>query len=423
MGKTLKSGEDISRFIRAQRSEEVLGGLPLQGVRVLDMATVVAAPYAATLMGDFGAEVIKIENPRVPDAPRIWFEIEPGIHPYWAYLGRNKFPVTLNLKSEQGKKIFLELVEKSDVLLENMRSGALEKLGLDMDTLHKHNPGLVIGRLSGFGQTGPYASKSGFGTLAEGFAGFTHLNAPRDGDPLNAPVPLSDFLASLHLLVAVMICLRDQKRGEKGGRVIDISLYEPLFGLFGGEFVKYFMNNEVPQPLGSEWSLSVPRNTFKTKDGKWVTMTASVQRVFERLMNAIGHPEMIDDPRFKTNEVRLKEKNRRVVNKVIAEWIESKELEDLIETCSQLDVALGPIYNMEDIARDPHYKARGSLVDIEDPITETPIRMPNVPFRILGAQGKIRFPGLPLGAANEVILEDLGYSLVEIKRLKDMGHI
>jgi crotonobetainyl-CoA:carnitine CoA-transferase CaiB-like acyl-CoA transferase len=420
----MRSKEEINRFIRDQRSEENLGGLPLKGVRIIDAATVYSAPYAATIMGDFGAEVIKVENPRIPDAPRAFLELEPGIQPYWATLARNKFPVTINLKSEDGKGIFLALIEKSDVLIENMRSGTLEKLGLDAETLHSHNPGLIIGRLSGYGQTGPYAARPSFGTLAEGFAGFTYLNSPRDGDPLNAPMPLADYLAGLHLLVAIMICIRDQKRGERGGRIIDISLYEPLFSLFGGEFIKYSITGEVPQSLGNEWAYVAPRNNFKTKDGKWVTLTASVQKPFERLMKAVGHPEMIAEPRFKTNRERVEEENRRVLNEVIAEWVASKDLEDVLEICADLDVAVGPINSMEDIAKDPHYKARESWIEIEDPVTGIPIRMPNVPFRILGAQGKIRFPGLPQGVANEVIYEDLlGYPPEQIRKLKDAGAI
>lgn len=420
----MRSKKELNRFLRDQRTDEALKGLPLQDIRVIDVASVVAAPYAATLLGDFGAEVIKVENPLVPDAPRAFWEIEPGIQPYWAFLARNKFPVTINLRSDEGKKIFLELIGKSDVLVENMRLGTLEKLGLDMETLHNRNPGLIIGRLSGYGQTGPYAARPGFGTISEGFAGFTYLNAPRGGDPLNAPLPLADFLTSLHLALAIMICLRNQERGKKGGRVIDISLYEPLFGLFGGEFIRHTMTGEIPHSLGSEWSYVAPRNIFKTKDGKWVTMTASVQRPFERLMKAVGHPEIIDDPRFKTNKERVKEENRQVINKVIAEWIASKDLQDVLETCAQLDVAMGPINSMEDIAKDPHYETRESWIKIEDPVTGTPLKIPNIPFRILGSEGRVRFPGLPLGAANDVIYGDvLGYTPEQIEKLRETGAI
>jgi crotonobetainyl-CoA:carnitine CoA-transferase CaiB-like acyl-CoA transferase len=420
----MRSKEEMNQFIRDQRSEAALKGLPLKDIRIIDVASVVAAPYAATLLGDFGADVIKVENPVVPDAPRAFWEVDPGIQPYWAFLARNKFPVTINLRSEEGKRIFLELIGRSDVLVENMRSGTLEKLGLDMRTLHDHNPGLIIGRLSGYGQTGPYAARPGFGTIAEGFAGFTYLNAPRGGDPLNAPMPLADFLTSLHLAFAIMICLRDQKRGERGGRIIDISLYEPLFSLFGGEFIRYTASGEVPQSLGSEWSYVAPRNIFKTKDGKWVTMTASVQRPFERLMKAVGHPEIIEDPRFRTNKERIKEENRQVINKVIAEWIASKDLEDVLETCAQLDVAIGPINSMADIAKDAHYEARQSWIEIEDSATGSPIKMPNVPFRVPSSQGKIRFPGLPQGSANEVIYKDLlGYTPGQIEKLRETGAI
>jgi formyl-CoA transferase len=416
----MKTQKELDRFIRSQRLEEKLTKLPLKEIRIIDLATVLAAPFAATLLGDFGADVIKIENPSVPEAIRGWGALEDGIQPFWAVFGRNKFPVTINLKSPEGKKIFLRLIERSDVLIENMRPGTMEKLGLDMEKLLELNPGLIIGRVSGYGQTGPYASKPGFGTLAEGLSGFTYLNSLPGGVPTNPPLALADFIAGQHLAFAIMIALRDQKRGEKGGKVIDISLYEPLFSLFGSEFLSYCITGEVPQPKGNELSYVVPRNNYRTKDGRWVALSASAQKPFERIMEAVGHPEMNEDSRYQTNKERIKEKNRKVINKVISNWMESKDLREVLEICDRLGITVGPIATMEDIAKDMHYKERGSYIEIEDPASGTSLQMPNIAFRILNSPGMIRFPGLPQGSANEVIYHDLlEFSLEEINQFKN----
>ena len=208
-----------------QRREENFSGLPLKGLRVIDMSTVMAAPFAATLLGDYGAEVIKVENPAIPDAPRGWGVIdEIGISPFWSVVGRNKLPITLNLRVAEGREILLDLVRSSDVLIENMRPGAMERLDLGKETLFEENPGLIIGKVSGYGLTGPYSSRPGFGTLAEGFSGFTFLNAQPDGPPTNAPMALADLIAGVHLAFAIMISLRGQTRGKCGAEVIDIAL-------------------------------------------------------------------------------------------------------------------------------------------------------------------------------------------------------
>ncbi|MBW1710612.1 MAG: CoA transferase [Deltaproteobacteria bacterium] len=414
----------MNKFIREQRSAARTGPLPLHDIRVIDLATVVAAPFAATLMSDFGAEVIKAESPNAPDALRRWGVLEEGIQPFWSVFARNKLPITINLKSPEGKEIFFRLVEKSDVLIENMRPGTMERLGFDMDKLLALNPGLIIGRISGYGQTGPYSSKPGFGTLAEGFSGFTYLNAQPGGVPINAPLALADFIVGMHLAFAIMMALRGQERGVKGGDVIDMSLYEPLFGLFGADFLSYALTGEVPEPQGSELSYVAPRNNYLTKDGRWVALSGATQKPFERLMEIAGHPEMNDDPRYKTNEERIKEENRKVINRVISEWVGKNNLEELLDICDRSGITVGPVANMKDIFKDVHYKERESYVDIEDPITKIPLKIPNAPFRFLKSPGKIRFPGLPHGSANEVILRDLlDYSSEEVEKLKKAAAI
>ncbi len=421
----MKSAHELSAFIAAQRREEHLAGLPLAGIRVIDMATVLAAPYAATLLGDYGAEVIKVENPSGPDAIRGWGVVaDKGIQPFWAVVGRNKFPITLNLKLAEGRRILVELVRRADVLIENMRPGAMEKLGIGRQDLLRENPGLVIGSVSGFGQHGPYAGRPGFGTLAEGFSGFTYLNAQPGGPPTNAPMALADFIAGVHLAFAVMIALRHQQRGAAGGQIIDLALYEPLFGMLGPDFLGCQLTGDVPQPKGNELGYVVPRNNYRTADGKWVTMSCAAQKPFERLMECVGHPEMNADPRFRINEERIKDPNRKIINQVVSEWVGGRDLQEVIATCERLGITIGPIASMQDIAANPHYRERQSLVDIADPATGIGLQLPNVPFRLQATPGRIRFPGLPLGAANAVIYRELlGYSEDILEQMKAGGVI
>ena len=417
----MEKRNDLDLFIKQQLAPDSFDGLPLAGTRIIDMATVMAAPYAATLLGDYGAEVIKIENPANPDAIRTWGVVEEkGIHPFWAVFGRNKFPVTLNLKTPAAKDLFIELIQTADVLIENMRPGVMKKLGIGTDELLQINPGLIIGTVSGYGQSGPYAGRPGFGTLAEGFSGFTYLNAQPDGPPTNAPLALADFITGVHLAVAVLIALRKQKRGESGGQQIDISLYEPLFSLLGADFLTHCLTAEIPQPKGNELSYVVPRNNYRTRDGRWVTLSGASQKPFERLMESVGHPEMNADPRFKSNQERVKEPNRRVINQVISEWIGQRDLNDVIATCERLGITVGPIAHMGDIAADPQFNERGSILSIEDPVTGEMLKLPNLPFRLLGSPGQIRFPGLPVGSANDAVFGTLlGYSRDRIAEFRE----
>ena len=409
----------LSDFIRQQITYRRESKLPLKDIRVIDLATVVAAPFAATLLGDFGAEVIKIENPALPDAIRAWGVLKGGIQPWWSVVSRNKLPVTLNLRAPEGAKIFTDLLLKSDILVENMRLGALDRLGFTAERLFKLNRGLIIGRITGYGQTGPYAPRPGFGTLAEGLSGYTYLNTERGGVPISPPLPLADMIAGQHLAFAIMVALRDAKRGEYGGQEIDVSLYEPLLGFLGANFLDYWLTGEIPQPWGSQLGFTAPRNNYQTKDGRWVALSASVQAPFERLMDAIGKPELKTDPRFKTNEARIQEDSRAELNRLISDWFSKMNLDEALKTCAELEITAGPIASMRDIAEDRHIRERKTLVDVVDPATDKSLRMPDVPIRLRNTPGEIRFPGLPFGAANEVIYQDLlGYSGEQLEELK-----
>ncbi len=387
----MHSGEEMNDLIRQQRVYRQESKLPLKDIRVIDLTTIVAASFAATLLADFGAEVIKVENPSLPDGLRAWGVLEGGIQPWWSVINRNKLPVTLNLKTPEGANIFAELIATSDILTENMRSGALDRLGFTAERLFELNKGLIIGRVSGYGQTGPYAPRPGFGTLAEGFSGYTHLNAQRGGLPLSPPIPLADMTAGQHLAFGIMVALRDTKRGEYGGQEIDVSLYEPLLGLIGAIFLDYWLTGEIPQPWGSEMSYTAPRNNYQTKDGRWVTLSASAQVPFERLMDAIGKPELKADPRFSTNEARIKDDSRAELNRLISEWFSRMNLDEALKACVELGITAGIIADMRDIAEDSHVRERKTLVDVVDPTTGKNLRMPGVPIRV----HKVRhqFPG------------------------------
>jgi crotonobetainyl-CoA:carnitine CoA-transferase CaiB-like acyl-CoA transferase len=415
----MSSDKELSDFIRRQRAYGESSELPLKNVRVIDMGTVIAAPFTATLLGDFGAEVIKIENNNSPDAIRAWGVLEGGFQPWWSVVSRNKLPITLNLRTPEGAEIFAGLVKKSDVLLENFRAGVLARLGFPSERLLELNKGLIIGRISGYGQTGPYSSRPGFGTLAEGFSGLTFLNAQPDGPPLSPPLPLADMVAGLHLAFATMIALRSARRGEYGSQEIDVSLYEPLLGMLGATFLEYWLSGEIPQPFGSEMSSAAPRNNYQTKDNCWLALSATAQVPFERLMDAIGKPEYKTDPRFSTNEARIKKESRKELNRVIADWFAGMTLSKALEACEEHGITAGIVASMRDIAEDTHVQERKTLLDVNDPVTGKTLRMPDVPINMLNSPGEIRFPGLPMGAANEVVYQDLlGYSSAQLEELK-----
>ncbi len=415
----MHSDKELNGFIRRQRAHREEGELPLKDIRVIDLGTVVAAPFAATLLGDFGAEVIKVENPDLPDAIRAWGVLEGGFQPWWLVVSRNKLPVTLNLRTTEGVKILANLVKKADVLVENFRRGVLDRLGFTAERLFELNKGLVIGRISGYGQTGPYASRPGFGTLAEGFSGFTYLNTQPGSPPLSPPLPLADMVAGQHLAFGIMIALREAKRGEYGGQEIDVSLYEPLLGMLGANFLDYWLSGKPPQPYGSEMVYAAPRNNYQTKDGRWLALSATAQVPFERLMDAIGKPEYKTDARFRTNEARIKKESRKELNRAISEWFSKMTAEETLEVCEKHEITAGVIADMRNIAEDPHVKERKTLLDIDDPSTGKTLRVPDVPIRLLNSPGEIRFPGLPFGAANEVVYKDiLGYSSEQLGELK-----
>jgi crotonobetainyl-CoA:carnitine CoA-transferase CaiB-like acyl-CoA transferase len=415
---------NLNDFIAQQREKSCFAGLPLEGKRVIDLSSVIAAPYCAALLGDAGAEIIKVENPMAPDALRGWgTHAATGIEPYHAYIGRNKLPITLDLKSEAGKQAFLELIQSADVLIENMRLGVMDRLGLSHETLLELNPGLVIGKVSGFGMTGPHAHQPGFGTLAEAFSGFSFLNGYEDTGPTSPPIALADLTTGIHLAYAVSLALHQSKRLESGGQVVDISLYEPLFGYLGGEFIGYQLTGEIPKPIGNELRAAAPRNNYQTSDGLWVAMSCSNQKTWERLAEVMGQPQLIRDPRFKTNNDRIQPDSRITLNQIIKAWVLTKTNAEALELFRREGITAGPILSMKEIDEDPHFEARASIIRVTDPSSGVELKMPDVPFRMkdnsaTNKKSKLRFPGLPMGSANQVVYRDLlGYSQAKIDQL------
>jgi formyl-CoA transferase len=419
-----KQKPNLNDYITQQRQKSCFAGFPLEGKRVIDISSVIAAPYCAALLGDAGAEIIKVENPITPDALRGWAtHAETGIEPYHAYIGRNKLPITLNLKSEAGKQAFLDLIQTADVLIENMRLGVMDRLGLSHNVLLELNPGLVIGKVSGYGMTGPHAHQPGFGTLAEAYSGFSYLNGYENTGPTSPPIALADLTTGIHLAYAVSLALHQSKRGESGGQVVDISLYEPLFGYLGGEFIGYQLTGEIPKPIGNELRAAAPRTNYQTSDGLWVAMSCSNQKTWERLAEVMGQPQLIRDPRFKTNNDRIQADSRIALNQIIKAWVLGKTNQEALQLFRKEGITAGPIMSMKEIDEDPHYEARGSIIKVTDPVSGVELKMPGVPFRMgdhceANKKSKLRFPGLPMGSANEVVYRDLlGYNQEQIDQL------
>ena len=415
--------KDLRSFIRERRQGVERSALPLRQLRVIDIGAVVAAPFAATMLGDFGAEVIKIEPRDVPDAIRFWSAMG-NCQPYWLVHSRNKLPVTLNLKHPDGKKIFSQLVARADVLIENMRPGTLDRLGFSSQELWKLRPGMILGRISGYGQTGPYAAKPGFGTLAESMSGFAYLNTHPGQPPTSPPLPLADMVAGLHLTIGIMMALQKRQQGEKQGQEIELSLYEPLLSMLGPEYLCYNTSGKIPEPMGNEASFAAPRNNYQTRDGKWVALSGSAQAPFERMMDLVGHPELKTKPGFRNNSERTQPESRKVLNQVISDWILSKTQKEVIAECEKAGVTIGPVYDMQEISEDPHVRERGTICGIEDPSSGQSYCFPVNPIRFFSEAPPIQFPGLPMGAANEYVYRDLlGYSPEEFSKLKSEAAI
>ncbi len=394
--------------------------MALQGVRVLDIATMAAAPWAAAYLAEFGADVLKVEAPVVGDHQRRWGTPKNGEGLSWKSMARNKRSVTLNLGKPKGAELFKRLVADADVVIENFRPGTLERWGIGYETLREINPRLVLLRVTGFGQTGPYRERPGFGTLAESLTGFASLNGHPDGPPTLPNMPLADGVAGVMGAYAVMLALywRDAQGGT--GQQIDLSLCEPLLRLIEPSLLDYDQFGIVRGRIGNRSDHVAPRNSYICGDGRWLSISASAQSIFERLMDAIGRPELRTDPRFSVNAARVK--NVDELDEIIGAWIRQWPRDEALRLLQAAQVAAAPIYDIAEVFADPQFQARQSLVEITDPQLGV-MRMVNVAPRFSATPGEVRTTGPALGAHNSEVYGLLGLSEDDLEALRQEGVI
>ncbi|MEN1967961.1 CoA transferase [Lentibacillus sp. N15] len=385
----------------------------LSNIKVIDASTIMAAPLIATNLGDFGADVIKIEHPQKGDSSRSLSMKKNGIPLMWKWLSRNKRPISLNLKGGFDQEVFIKLVKESDILIENFRPGTLEKWGIGSKKLREINPNLIMVRVTAYGQYGPYANRPGFGTVAEAMSGFAQMTGFPDGPPTLPPFGLGDTIASLNGTYAVMMALYDRDVNKNGGQVIDISIIESMFAALGSQTTDYDAIGKIPKRVGNRVPFSAPRNLYKTRDNKYVCISGSAQTITNRIFKAIGREDLITDPRFVTNDVRLK--NVDALDNIIGSWIIERDRDDVIDIFKKEQAAIGPIYDISDIFTDPHFIEREMIKEIEDPELTT-VKMQNIVPRLSNNPGKIHFAGKEMGECNEEILKELGYSSEVIKK-------
>lgn len=392
---------------------------PLEGLTVVEAGTMVSVPTAGRLLADFGATVIKIEHPDGGDHSRDFGPQKDGTGVWWKYLGRNKKSATLNLKSDDGQELFVDLVKEADVLLENFRPGTLERWGIGYETLSAENPGLVMLRLSGFGQDGPYAERPGFGTLAEAMSGYAYLNGFQDRPPLLPPTGLADQVSALFGVFSVMFALYHREVNDGDGQYIDASLIESLLQIAGPQAIRYKELGDIEKRSGNQSTSSAPRNVYETKDERWVALAASAQPLAMRVFDAIGRPDLKHDPRFEDNESRVEHKDE--LDEIIGDWISNRTRKEVVETFEGHEAAIAPVYNIEDIMNDKHYEERNAIVEVQDDeFGNTAIQ--NVFPKFSSTSGEIRHLGPSLGEHNdEVFCGIIGLDESELERMSEEG--
>lgn len=390
---------------------------PLAGVRILDLSTMIAAPYGAALLGDFGAEVIKIEMPGTGDSLRSMGPFKGDEPLRWPTLARNKKSLTLDLRTEPGKEILKKLVAQSDVVIENFRTGTLERWGIGYEDLKKVNKDLIMIRVTGYGQTGPYKHKAGFGTPATAFSGFTYLHGYKDRPPISPAFSLLDYITGVYVAFSTATALYYRDVNEDGkGQYVDLALYESVFRMMEFLVTDYDQNGVIKERTPGLSGHSSPAGTFQTKDGHWVVLVTSSDRTFERLAIAMGREDMLTDERFYTNAVRLE--NFDLTNGIVADWVKTKNRDELLEYLDEHGVPVSPIYSIKDIFENEQYKARENIVEVEHPRLGK-MKMPGIVPKFSETPGSIRNIGPDVGENNEEILKDLvGLSDEEIEKLE-----
>jgi crotonobetainyl-CoA:carnitine CoA-transferase CaiB-like acyl-CoA transferase len=389
---------------------------PLDGIRVIDMSRLVAGNAVTSQLADFGAEVIKIEDPKKGDPLRAWQT--DGVSVHWKLYARNKKSVALSLREARAREILLDLIASSEVLIENFRPGTLEKMGLGPAVLHERNPRLIIVRVSGWGQDGPYKDRPGFGTLVESMSGYASRTGFADREPVLPPTALADMVAGLYGAFAVMVALRRVEVEGGTGQVIDLPLLDPLFSFIATEAPIYNLTGAIRPRTGSRSETTSPRNVFKTKDGRYIGISASIQAMSERLFRAIGRDDMLTDPRFRTNTDRVR--NAEETEAPIVAFIAARTLEENMTALAAAEVTAAPVYDIDQFLADPHVQAREIVVDVPDAQTGK-LTMHNIIPRLSETPGRLRRPAPNLGEHTVEILGQLGIAGATLDTLAQEG--
>jgi crotonobetainyl-CoA:carnitine CoA-transferase CaiB-like acyl-CoA transferase len=386
---------------------------PLSEIRVLDVSTLFAGPLAATFLGDFGADVIKVEHPRKPDAARGHGPAKDGVNLWWKTLGRNKRTVTIDLGKAAGAALLLELAATADVLIENFRPGTLERWGVGPAELHAVNPRLVIARVTAFGQFGPYAARPGFGSLAEAMSGFAALTGEPDGPPTLPPFGLADGVAALATAYAVMVGLR-----AGAGQVIDMAIIEPILMLLGGQITAYDQLGHVQPRTGNRSVNNAPRNVYRTADGEWVAVSTSSQSIAERVIRLVGRPELVAEPWFASGHQRAQHADE--LDAAVSTWIAARPTTAVVAEFEKAQAAISRVYDVRGVLSDPQYAALGTVRTVQDDELG-PVRMQNVLFRMSETPGAIRWPGRRHGQDSDEVLASIGVTREQLAALRESG--
>lgn len=388
----------------------------LAGLRVIDCSRLIAGGVLATMLADHGADVVKVENPRGGDPLRTWLRERGEL--WWKVYARGKRSITLNLTAPRGQALLRRLVRDADVLIENYVPGTFERWGLSWDVLSAENPRLVFARVSGWGQDGPYRERPGFGTMVEAMSGFAHTTGDADGPPTLPSFPMADMVAALAGCTAVLAALRHRDQVSGRGQVVDISLYEPLLSLLGPDAAGYALDGTVRERHGNTSDNASPRGTYRTRDGKWIALSASTPASAAALFGGLGLGHLLDDPRFATNDARVR--HNALVDAALACAIGERTLDDMRGLFESSDLTACAVYDIADITKDPHVIARGILVDVPDPELGA-VRMTAATPRLTATPAAVRWAGPPLGAHNAEVYGALGISGAELEHLERDG--
>jgi formyl-CoA transferase len=395
-------------------------GTPLEGVKVIELGSLIAGPYAAGILAQFGAEVIKVEPPIKGDPLRTWRKLHHGTSLWWYTQSRNKKSITLDLRAAEGQHLIRQLVKEGQVVIENFRPGTLEKWGLGWDDLSAINPELIMVRVSGYGQFGPYHQRPGFAAIAECMGGLRYVSGYPDRPPVRSGISLGDTLASLYGVIGALLALYHLKANKGKGQYIDVALYEAVFAVMESLIPEYSAQGFVRGPSGASLPGISPSGTYRCRGGEYVTIAGNGDSIFKRLMKAIGREDLSNDPRLERNDGRVEHND--LLEEAIGTWTAERELETVLAILQAAEVPADRIYTAADIARDPHYRARGMLERHHLP-DGTPIELPGIVPLMSGTPGRTRSLGPALGEHTDEVLRSLGYASQAIAGLRNRGVI